>query len=161
MFASASASETCFFCPFDSLPKRLFSGTPNVRSRVLDARPGPTCDTGAQQNRAIAATLISGGASASSVTTPTRCMSSGTARPDVFAEQRDRPVVGFLLAEETADERRLAGAVAADERVDRAARHVQRHVIDCDLAAVAHGEIGNLDRSVAHAFLLCSRTTRS
>ena len=35
--ASASASETCFFCPFDSVPKRLVSGTANARIRASNA----------------------------------------------------------------------------------------------------------------------------
>jgi hypothetical protein len=42
-------------------------------------------------------------------------------RPDVFAEEPNRACFGALLAEECADQRRLAGAVAAEECVDGAA----------------------------------------
>src|SRR5204863_683264 len=60
----------------------------------------------------------------------------GAAAPDVVAEQLDGAGGGLLLAEKAADERRLAGAVAAEQRVDGAGADVEADAVDGGLAAV-------------------------
>ena len=81
--------------------------------------------------------------------------------PGVVAEQTERPLVRPALPEQTANQRRLAGAVAPEQRVDRAAIHVQRDVVHGDAAAVADGDVVNFQDRLAHEILLCSRTMRS
>src|ERR1043165_1881317 len=82
----------------------------------------------------------------------------GAAAPDVLAEKLDHAGGRLLLAEKAADERRLAGAVAAEERVDAAARHAQRDAVDGGLAAVADGQAVDVDDGIGtHALLLFSR----
>src|SRR5262249_60481292 len=77
-------------------------------------------------------------------------------------EQPQRAAVGPELAEEAADERRLAGAVATEQGVDHAAIDVDRDVVHGRLASVADGEVVDFDDAVSHeVLLLCSRTTRS
>src|SRR5205085_4036036 len=73
--ASASASATCFFCPFDSSPNFIRGAIAKRRilSSNIDALHREYSDA---QKRASASTRMSGGASASSGTMPMRSMSA-------------------------------------------------------------------------------------
>src|ERR1051326_5119037 len=85
----------------------------------------------------------------------------GAPAPDVGPEEGDRAAGRLLLAEKTADERRLAGAVAAEQRVDGAARNGKRDAVDGGLAAGADGDAVDANDGLgAHALLLCSRPRR-
>ncbi len=93
-FARARASDTCFFWPFDRLPKRLDIGTPNVRSRV-STLPWSHRSYSREQKRAMDDTFISGGASASSVTMPMRCMRPARRDQASSPNSVDVPCSGF------------------------------------------------------------------
>src|SRR5439155_19042785 len=60
--------------------------------------------------------------------------------PHILAEHRHAALRGSLLTDETTNQRRLSGAVAPEQRIDRSARYVQRDVVDGDVASVTNGQ---------------------
>src|SRR3954467_14078569 len=98
---------------------------------------------------------MAGGASGSSGTPPTPEMigahpalgdDRGPLVPDVPAEQQGPALRGLLLPQQAADERRLAGAVAAEQGVDRSFGHRERNLVQGEPLAVADGEALQGDR---------------
>src|SRR6185312_11483911 len=77
---------------------------------------------------------------------------------DVDAVERDRAGIAGELAREHVDERRLAGAVGADQRVHLPARERDRHAVDGGDATEAAHDAGGLewrrDRLCGHRTLL-------
>ena len=63
----------------------------------------------------------------------------------------DLAVVGLLLADQHLEQRRLAGAVGADDADDAVARQRERQVVDQDPVAEALGQLLRLDDDAAQA----------
>jgi hypothetical protein len=63
----------------------------------------------------------------------------------------DGAAVGLLLARDHAEQRRLAGAVRADDADDRAGRHLEAEVVDEEAVAEALADVDELDHLVAEA----------
>ena len=71
-------------------------------------------------------------------------------RGDVRAGEADRARVGAQVAGELADERRLAGAVGADDRQRLALGHVEVDAVGGDEAAEALGEPAHHEERLSH-----------
>src|SRR5205085_11779383 len=61
----------------------------------------------------------------------------------------DRPRVALLASAAHAKERRLAGAVRADDADDRARRYLERQLVDQQAIAIALGDVFELDNIMA------------
>ena len=70
------------------------------------------------------------------------------AQLDRFADPH-LAAVGLLLAHDHAKQRRLAGAVGADDADDATGRQTERQIVDQQLVAVALGDVLRLDDQLA------------
>ena len=81
-----------------------------------------------------------------------------------FAMEADFPAVGLAKAGQDSDQRRLAGAVAADQRMRLAGQYAQARVAERDGRAIALRDADRLDDrngvSRAGLALLASRASR-
>src|SRR5262249_24567547 len=69
---------------------------------------------------------------------------------DLLAVADDElPAIGAVIAHDAFDERRLAGAVLAEERMHRAGRHAQRHVVEHGRLAEALRHVQRLEAEAA------------
>ena len=82
---------------------------------------------------------------------PASMASPGEWNDDLLAVDRDGALVRPLHAVEDLHQRRLAGAVLADDRVDRAASHGDVDVVVGDDAGEALGDAAQLDGRVRSA----------
>ena len=64
------------------------------------------------------------------VTMPSRCASCGVAMVTVCSAEGDRAAIGLLRAGEDLEERRLAGAVLAEQRMDLARQHLEVDIVE-------------------------------
>ena len=85
---------------------------------------------------------------------PSRAIMCGFMPPTDFAVEGERALGRRVDAREQVEERRLAGAVGADERDDLAFVDVQRHVADGLQAAELH-------RDVVCFYQMCHRRSPS
>ena len=67
------------------------------------------------------------------------------AQRDLLAVEQQPPLVGRQHAGDDLAQRRLAGAVLADERVDRPARDAQRHRVERADGSEVLGDVRELD----------------
>ena len=113
-------------------------------------------DVGARRDLALAEHRCSSSAAARS---PRRRSCRRRARRGSGRRRRARPSrrraslprVGLLLADDHAEQRRLAGAVGADDADDAAARQVEGQVLDQQLVAEGLAHVLGLDDDVAQA----------
>ncbi len=89
---------------------------------------------------------------------------AGVEQADLFAAHDELALVGPVDAGDDLDERRLAGAVLAEQRVDRALGERQRHTLEGfdpreELAHMASFE-GDLRHDPALVAAFCRRTSR-
>ena len=119
--ASARASKTCPFCPLESLPNGRAARhpeplEPRLHPGGVPARIEPGAEAGelARRHRRRRVRLLGHH--------PHLGEDRGPLLPDVPAEQQGAARRGLLLPQQAADERRLAGAVAAEQGVDRPLR---------------------------------------
>ena len=82
-------------------------------------------------------------------TTPRRAIARRLLAGDVVAVEEDLPARRRQELGEQVEAGGLAGAVRADQRVDRAAAHLQVHVVDRDEALELLGELARLEDEVA------------
>ena len=141
---SASASMTAPFWPFESRPKARSAGTSKRRNRSataggVPARVEPGAEGRERERRHLRwrVRLLRHDADPGH--------EARAVPPRVLAEEADAALRRGPLAEEHAEERGLAGAVAAEQGEDRAAGHAQGQPLDHARAAVAHREPVHLE----------------
>ena len=88
---------------------------------------------------------------------PEMAAAIGRQRADVAAVEADAAALRRDFAGEEADQRRLAGAVRADDGVEFAARNIERDGVGGDDAAEALGQAFDLQQRFGHGARLSNR----
>ena len=96
----------------------------------------------------FSATVMSGSSAGCwwTIASPSCCATSGVRPVDGLAGERDRALVGRDLAAGDAHQRRLAGAVLAEQRVHLARPQLERDVLERDDAREALPDAGQLEQ---------------
>jgi hypothetical protein len=92
---------------------------------------------------------------------PARNPLGGCKPVDPLAVELDRAAIGTQLAEKLRDQRRLAGAVGADERVNFAGAHVEIDRVGGQQASETLDEAANGQNGGRHARLPARRSARA
>ncbi len=136
--------------------------SPRMRARSTIAS-GPRRRTGRSPSAMFSA-IDSAGTRRSScgmVTMPAAIASCGTVKVALLSVDANRAAVGTMHAAEDADQRRLAGAVLADDGVDLAERHVEVDAVERERRAEVLADACCARRRKGHAQIRHQRGTNA